>query len=54
MHCCAGRRLLLVEDEPINREITLELIADLGLHVDTAENGAEALERVRQHPMTSS
>jgi PAS domain S-box-containing protein len=50
MQCCAGRRVLLVEDEPINREITQELIADLGLHIDTAENGAEALERVRQQP----
>ena len=46
---CAGRRLLLVEDEPINREVTLGLIADLGLVVDTAENGAEALERARQN-----
>ncbi|MTW19935.1 response regulator [Allochromatium palmeri] len=46
---CTGRRLLLVEDEPINREITLELIADLGLCIDTAENGAEALEGVQRH-----
>jgi PAS domain S-box-containing protein len=45
----AGRRLLLVEDEPINREVTLGLIADLGLVVDTAENGAEALELARQN-----
>jgi two-component system, chemotaxis family, sensor kinase Cph1 len=46
---CTGRRLLLVDDEPINREVTLELIADLGLHIDTAENGAEALEHVQRH-----
>jgi len=49
MQVCAGRRLLLVEDEPINREVTLELIADLGLHTDTAENGVEALEYVQRH-----
>jgi two-component system, chemotaxis family, sensor kinase Cph1 len=46
---CTGRRLLLVDDEPINREVTQELIADLGLHIDAAENGAEALGCVRQH-----
>ncbi len=45
---CAGHRLLLVEDEPINREITLELIKDLGLVVDIAVDGAQALERVCQ------
>jgi len=44
---CAGRRLLLVEDDPINREVTLGLIAGLNLSVDAAENGAEALEFVR-------
>jgi PAS domain S-box-containing protein len=49
LQVCAGRRLLLVEDEPINREVTLELLADLGLRIDTAEHGAEALECVRQH-----
>lgn len=45
---CAGRQLLLVEDEPINREVALELLADLGLHVDTAEDGAEAVALARQ------
>ncbi|NEX21489.1 response regulator [Thiorhodococcus mannitoliphagus] len=44
MQTCVGRRLLVVEDEPINREVTIGLIADLGLVIDTAENGAEALE----------
>ena len=40
---CAGTRILLVEDEPINREIAQELLADAGLIVDLAENGAQAL-----------
>ncbi len=40
-----GRRILLVEDEPINREITLELLEDVGLEVDVAEDGLEALEQ---------
>ena len=40
-----GRRILLVEDEPINREIALELLHDAGLVVDTAENGKIAVDR---------
>jgi CheY-like chemotaxis protein len=44
----AGRRLLLVEDEPVNREVVLGLIGEWGLVVDTAEDGAQALERARR------
>ncbi|MBS1130431.1 MAG: hypothetical protein H6R16_1433 [Proteobacteria bacterium] len=40
----AGRRILLAEDEPINREITLSLLEDVGLTVDIAEDGIEALK----------
>ncbi|HQV14464.1 MAG TPA: PAS domain S-box protein [Denitromonas sp.] len=39
----AGARILLVEDEPVNREITLGLLEDTGLLVDIAEDGLEAL-----------
>lgn len=38
-----GRRILLAEDEPVNREITQMMLEELGLHADTAENGAEAV-----------
>jgi len=41
---CQGRRILLAEDEPINREVALDLLADMGLKVDVAENGEEAVE----------
>jgi len=44
----AGRRVLLVEDEPINQEVTMELLRDTGLVTDTANNGLEAVEKVRQ------
>ena len=44
----AGRRLLLVEDEPVNREVVLGLIGEWGLVVDTAEDGAQALERAQR------
>jgi signal transduction histidine kinase/ActR/RegA family two-component response regulator len=44
----AGARILLVEDEPINREITLCLLEDTGLAVDIAEDGQQALNLARQ------
>ena len=46
----AGARLLLVEDNPINREVALELLHGVGLTVDSAVDGREALEKVQtQH-----
>jgi PAS domain S-box-containing protein len=42
----AGARLLLVEDNPINREVALALLAEAGLNADIAADGVEALERV--------
>jgi len=41
-------RILLAEDEPINREITLMMLDDIGLHVDMAEDGLKALEMATQ------
>ena len=38
-----GCRVLLVDDEPVNREVTLELLEYTGLSVDVAADGAEAL-----------
>ena len=43
-------RLLLAEDNAINREVALELLHGVGLAVDTAVDGLEALERARHHP----
>ncbi|WP_346288470.1 PhnD/SsuA/transferrin family substrate-binding protein [Zoogloea sp.] len=40
---CRGARVLVVEDEPINQDIVLELLADTGLLLDTANDGLEAL-----------
>ena len=42
----AQRRILLVDDEPINREIGLMLLAEAGLVADTAVDGQEAVEKV--------
>jgi two-component system, sensor histidine kinase and response regulator len=42
-------RLLLAEDNAINREVALELLHGVGLAVDVAEDGVEALALARQH-----
>jgi two-component system sensor histidine kinase/response regulator len=47
---CAGARLLLAEDNPINREVALELLHAVHLAVDTAENGREAVDKARATP----
>ncbi len=38
-----GTRVLLAEDEPVNREIALTMLGDAHLRVDTASDGIEAL-----------
>jgi CheY-like chemotaxis protein len=38
------RKILLVEDDPINREVAWELLQDVFATIDTAENGAEAIQ----------
>ena len=40
----AGRRILLADDEPINREVTLGLLEDVGQIVEEAEDGVRALD----------
>jgi len=47
--CCAGRRILLVEDEPINLEVSRGLLEDAGLWVDVAEDGEQALAAARRN-----
>jgi PAS domain S-box-containing protein len=39
-----GHRILLVEDEPVNREIARELLESIGLAVDVAEDGSVAVQ----------
>ena len=46
----AGHRVLLVEDEPVNREIAMILMEDVGLLVDIAEDGVEAVELAGKTP----
>jgi signal transduction histidine kinase/DNA-binding response OmpR family regulator len=41
-----GARILLVEDNELNREVALGLLEDARLSIDTAENGAIAVEMI--------
>lgn len=41
-------KILLVEDTDLNREIACEILTRKGLQVDTAEDGKQAIERVRE------
>ncbi len=41
-----GSRVLLVEDEPVNREIALTMLEMVGMATDVAEDGQEALAMV--------
>ena len=40
-----GARILLVEDEPINREVACILLEDVGLSVDLAGDGQQAVDK---------
>ena len=42
-----GKCILIVEDNELNSEIALEILNEYGFLVDTAENGAEAVEKVK-------
>ena len=41
----ANARLLLVEDDPFNKEVALVVLGDIGWQIDNANNGQEAVER---------
>jgi CheY-like chemotaxis protein len=45
-----GKKLLLVEDVEINREILISLLEDTGIDIDSAENGVEAVEMITAAP----
>jgi len=45
-----GARVLLAEDEPINQDVSRDLLEDAGLAVDLAADGAQALELARRRP----
>ena len=43
----AGKRILVVEDDPVTQEVSRELLEDAGFSVDLAGDGAQGLARAR-------
>ncbi len=43
----SGARILLAEDDEINREVALELLHSVALHAETAVTGAEAVRKAQ-------
>ena len=43
-----GKKLLLVEDNALNREIAMEFLTEAGFVVDSAEDGAIAVQKMEQ------
>ena len=42
-----GKKILLVEDNEMNREIATEILEEVGLVIDTAEDGTFAVEKMK-------
>ena len=45
----SGKRIMVVDDEPINLEIAQLALQDCGLHVDTVDNGAGAVAMAQEY-----
>lgn len=46
----AGKRILLVEDHPINREVATEILKLVGASVESADDGQQAVEKFTASP----
>ena len=44
-----GKRVLLAEDNELNKEIAYEILKELGLSIDTVEDGKQALQAIELH-----
>ncbi|MFD2165400.1 transporter substrate-binding domain-containing protein [Thalassotalea euphylliae] len=45
----AGAHVLLVEDNELNQELAIALLSDMGVTLDLAENGLEAVEKTKDN-----
>jgi signal transduction histidine kinase/ligand-binding sensor domain-containing protein/CheY-like chemotaxis protein len=43
-------RILVVEDQPLNREVAIGMLTSLGLEVETAHHGQQALDMIQSRP----
>jgi signal transduction histidine kinase/DNA-binding response OmpR family regulator len=43
-------RVLIAEDNPVNAEVSRGMLVAQGYHVDIVDNGAKAVEAIKQHP----
>ena len=44
----SGKKVLLVEDNALNREIATALLEEIGISVDSVEDGTDAVERMNE------
>ena len=44
----SGKKVLLVEDNELNREIATALLEEIGISVDSVEDGTDAVERMNE------
>jgi CheY-like chemotaxis protein len=49
-HDLSGLRVLLIEDNPINQQLAMELMQARGVEVDVAGNGQEGIDRINRFP----
>ncbi|MBF0185030.1 MAG: PAS domain S-box protein [Magnetococcales bacterium] len=47
-HALAGKQVLLTEDNPVNQQVAVDLLEMVGLQVEVAGNGQEAVEILRK------
>ena len=45
-----GQQVLVVDDHPVNQQVVQAQLEQLGLQVTLADDGAQAVEKVREHP----
>ena len=45
---CTGKRVFLVEDNELNREIAIEILKEEGFLVEEAEDGLKAVDRMKE------
>ena len=46
----SGKRILLVEDNALNRELALAILGESGMQIDCAEDGIEAVNQINEAP----